>query len=157
MNAEQRKMLQVVLVIVGCFGIYTYTIATSQVYHYCDWTGLLIEERYGHEVTFGFHNGTRNYYCCINVSLLAFDELVATGEIEQLENIQVRCAMCGMLMDWDDSMNVWIYQPEYLCPTTGEPTIVVVCENADEVDLCEGHFLEAYGGEIISNPYVWPS
>lgn len=118
--------------------------------HYCAYTGLLIEERYGHEVTFIFRNATHKYYACINVSLIVFHHMIDNGEIEQLENIQVRCAQCGMLMDYDDPMNVWIYQPEYLCPTTGTPTIVVVCAG-----LCEEHFLNSHGGNIIGNPFVW--
>lgn len=157
MNAEQKKMLQMVFVIFCCFGIYTYTVATAQVYHYCDWTGLLIEDRFGNEVTFTFRNGTRAYYCCINISLLAFELLKSTGNIDQLENVDIRCAMCGMLMDWDDPMIVWIYSTDYLCPTTGDPTIVGVCEDVGDTELCESHFLNSYGGEIIENPYIWPS
>ncbi|MBD3406043.1 MAG: hypothetical protein GF411_07965 [Candidatus Lokiarchaeota archaeon] len=154
MNAEQKRMIQVVLVILGCFSIYTYT-TTLEVYHYCDWTGLRIEERFGHEVSFLFSNGTIKYYACINVSLKALEAIKNSGEIDQLQNVKVRCAMCGMLMDWNDPMNVWVYQPEYLCPTTGEPTVVVLCEDAYGQELCESHFINQYGGSLISNPYEW--
>ncbi|TXT56461.1 MAG: hypothetical protein BAJATHORv1_20050 [Candidatus Thorarchaeota archaeon] len=154
MNAEQKRMIQAVMVILGCFSIYTYTV-NLEVHHYCDWTGLKIEERFGHEVTFSFQNGTIRHYACVNVSLLAFEYFKSTGDINQLENIQIRCAMCGMLMDWNDPMNVWVYEPTYLCPTTGNPTIVVLCEDSHGQDLCESHFLDQYGGQIISNPYEW--
>ncbi len=136
--------------ILGCFGIYTYTVMLP-VYHYCDWTGLRIEERLGNEVSFIFVNGTIRYYACINVSLLAFERLIDTGGIDQLSDIRVRCAQCGMLMDWDDPMIVWICSHEYVCPTTGTPTIVAVCDG-----LCESHFLDRYGGIPISTPYIWP-
>jgi len=155
LNADQRKMLEIALVVLGCFGIYTYTM-TLPVHRYCDWTGLEIVEPMGHEVIFTFANGTTRHYCCINVSLLAFDHIVETGEIDLLENIQVHCAICGMLMDWNDPMVVWIYQPEYLCPTTGTPTVVAVCGDMDNTELCESHFLDMYGGTIISCPYEWP-
>jgi len=154
MNAQQRKMLEIAFVMVGCVGIYAFT-STLQVIHYCDWTGLQIRERLGHEVTFVITNGTRRYYCCVNVSLLAFEHLTETGQTNQLERIQIRCPMCGMLMDWNDQMIVWIYQPDYLCPTTGISTIVGVCRDSLDEEICESHFLEQYGGTIISNPYVW--
>jgi hypothetical protein len=150
MNAEQKRMLQAVFVILGCLGIYTYTL-TLPVYRYCDWTGLKIEERYGHEVSFEFVNGTTTYYACINISLQAFEHVIETEEIDHLSNVQVRCVQCGMLMDWDDPMNVWIYQPEYLCPTTGNPTMIVVCEG-----LCEDHFSDRYDGDVVPNPFEWP-
>ncbi|RDE15628.1 MAG: hypothetical protein C4K48_03360 [Candidatus Thorarchaeota archaeon] len=156
MNSEQRKMVQVFLVISGCLGIYAYTAIFTPTVHYCDYTHLEIQSRIGHEVTFTFHNGTTRHYCCVNVSLLAFQVLVDDEQIESLENVQVRCPMCGMLMDWDDPMIVWAYSTEYLNPTTIEPTIVPLCEDAPEVETCESHFLDEYSGIIISNPYVWP-
>lgn len=155
MNSEQRKMLQVVLVIIGCFGIYAYTAIFTPVVHYCDYTHLEIQNRIGHEVTFIFHNGTTKHYCCINVSLVVFQDLIDANQIDTLENIQVRCPMCGMLMDWDDPMIVWVYSSEYLNPTTNEPTIVPLCEDADEIEMCESHFLDEYGGTVIGNPFVW--
>ena len=154
-NAEQRKMLEVAFVIVGCFGIYAFT-STLQVIHYCDWTGLRIHERLGHEVTLVFVNGTLRYYCCVNISLLAFQHLIDTGQSDRLEGIQVRCAVCGMLMDWNSPMVIWIHQSEYLCPTTGTPTIVAVCKDSASEELCESHFLEQHGGDIMSNPYGGP-
>lgn len=154
MNSEQRKMLEVIFVAVGCISIYAFT-STLQIIHYCDWTGLQIRQRLGHEVTFTLANGTRRYYCCVNVSLLAFQYLVTTGQLNQLERIQIRCPICGMLMDWNDPMIVWVNQPEYLCPTTGTPTIVGVCSDSPDEQLCESHFLEQHGGTIITDPYVW--
>ncbi|NHJ12656.1 MAG: hypothetical protein EAX95_03230 [Candidatus Thorarchaeota archaeon] len=154
MNPEQRRLIEAVLVIIGCFAIYTYTTALP-VNHTCEWTGLIIQDRIGHEVTFTYYNGSIEYYCCVNVSLLAFERLIATGSIAQLANIQVRCPMCGMLMDWDDEMIVWVYSTEYVNPTTLEPTIVPLCENYEQTEMCEGHFLGEYGGSIIDNPYVW--
>ncbi len=150
MNRQQRQMLQVVLVILGCFGIYVYT-ALQPVTHVCAWTGLEIVGRGGHEVVFSFENGSVRYYACINVSVLAFRHLVATHEVDRLVIIKVRCVECGMVMGWDDPMVVWIYQPEYLCPTTSTPTIVAACRG-----LCEQHFLERYGGTVVPCPYVWP-
>lgn len=155
MNAEQRKALQIIAVILGCFGIYTYTAVFTPVIHYCDYTGLQIQNRIGHEVSFIFNNGTTNYYCCVNVSLLVFQDLKDTDLLGNIENIQVRCPMCGMLMDWNDPMIVWVYSTEYLNPTTNEPTIVPLCEDTADTDLCESHFMGEYGGNIISNPYVW--
>ena len=155
MNSEQRKMAQVVLVIFGCFGIYTYTAIFTPTVHYCDYTNLEIQSRIGHEVTFLFHNGTTRHYCCVSISLLAFQVLIDNGQIESLDNVQVRCPMCGMLMDWDDPMIVWAYSAEYLNPTTIEPTIVPLCEDAPEVETCESHFLDKYSGMIVANPYVW--
>lgn len=155
-NKEQHRLLEVVFVIVGCIGIYAFT-STLQVVHYCDWTGLQIRERLGHEVTFTFANGTRRYYCCVNISLLAYQFLGETGKLNQLEDIQIRCPTCGMLMDWNDPMVVWIYQPLYLCPTTGIPTIVGVCKDSPSEELCESHFLEQFGGSIIADPFVWSS
>lgn len=149
-------MIQVVLVILGCFGIYTYTVVFTNVVHYCDWTGEVIQERIGHEVTFHLHNGSSRYYHSVNVSLLAFHHLVETGQVEQLESIQVRCPMCGMLMDWDDPMIVWVYSENYLNPTTYEPTIVPLCGDVDGTDMCQSHFIDLYGGQIIGDPYIWP-
>ena len=156
MNAEQRRLLEIVLVIFGVFGIYTYTIVAVPVHHYCEWTDLEIQERIGHEVTFTYENGTREFYCCVNISLLAFDVLIESGEILQLDTIDVRCPMCGMLMSWDDPMIIWVYSIEYSNPTTNEPTIVPLCENVPSEDLCEGHFMDIYGGVVIESPYVWP-
>jgi hypothetical protein len=156
MNSEQRRLLEVLFVIVGVFGIYTYTTLAVPVIHYCDYTGLEIQERIGHEVTFTFYNGSRTYYCCVNTSLEAFQDLIDTGEISQLEQVDVRCPMCGMLMAWDDPMIVWVYSENYLNPTTNEPTIVPLCEDVPEADLCESHFMEVYGGVILDNPYIWP-
>ncbi len=155
MNAEQQRMVQVVLVIVGCFAIYSYTMSLP-VIHMCDWTGLQIQDRIGHEVTFTYHNGTVNYYCCVNASLLAFQQLIDSDQIDQIVNVQVRCPMCGMLMDWDDSMIVWVYSIEYLNPTTSEPTIVPLCGDVQTTMMCESHFLDTYGGTIITNPFEWP-
>jgi hypothetical protein len=155
MNPEQRKMVQVVLIILGCFGIYAYTTVFTPVIHYCDYTHLEIQNRIGHEVTFTFHNGTIKHYCCVNISLLAFQELKDTNQIGNLEDVQVRCPMCGMLMDWDDSMIVWVYSTEYLNPTTYEPTIVPLCRDAGNIEMCESHFLNEYNGIIIENPFVW--
>ena len=93
MNAEQRKALQIIAVILGCFGIYTYTAVFTPVIHYCDYTGLQIQNRIGHEVSFIFNNGTTNYYCCVNVSLLVFQDLKDTDLLGNIENIQVRCPM----------------------------------------------------------------
>ena len=155
MNAEQRKALQVIIVILCCFGIYTYTAIFTPVIHYCDYTGLEIQDRIGHEVTFEFHNGTRAYYCCVKVSLLAFQELKESGQLDSLETVQVRCPMCGMLMDWNDPMIVWVYSTEYNNPTTNEPTIVPLCEDAPNVDMCESHFLDEYSGTLIINPFIW--
>ena len=93
MNAEQRKAAQIVILIVCCFGIYTYTAVFTQVIHYCDYTGLEIQERIGHEVTFEFHDGTRNYYCGVNVSLLAFQALKDSATIDTVENVLVRCTV----------------------------------------------------------------
>lgn len=156
MNSEQRRLLEVALVIFGVFGIYSYTVIATPVHHYCHWTGLEIQDRIGNEVTFTFYNGTKFYYCCVNVSLLAFNALIQSGEISELQNIEVRCPMCGMLMSWDDPMIVWVYSTSYLNPTTNEPTIVPLCKNANGEVLCQGHFLEKYGGQIIDVPYVWP-
>ena len=156
MNSEQRRMLQVVLVILGCFGIYTYTTILTPVIHYCDYTHLEIQNRIGHEVTFTFHNGTTKHYCCINISLLAFQELINTDQIDGLESVQVRCPMCGMLMDWDDPMIVWVYSEGYVNPTTSEPTIVPLCEDVTDIEMCESHFLNEYGGVVIENPFIWP-
>jgi hypothetical protein len=154
-NAEQRKVLEIAFVIMGVFGIYAYTVVAVPVRHYCDWTGLEIQDRIGHEVTFYFSNGTQRHYCCVNVSLLAFQVIRDSGAIDQLDNIDVRCPMCGMLMDWDDPMIVWVYSEAYLNPTTDEPTIVPLCENIPSEDLCEGHFIDLYGGSIVANPYLW--
>jgi len=148
-------MVKTVLVILGCFGIIVYTF-NLPVHHYCDWTGREIVDPLAHEVTFEFDNGTVRHYCCINVSLLAFEHILQTEGIEHLRNIQVRCVMCGMLMDWNDPMVVWVYQVQYLCPTTGTPTIVAVCRDSDNAALCESHFLELYGGEMIDCPFEWP-
>lgn len=95
MNSEQRKMVQVILVIFGCFGIYAYTAIFIPAVHYCDYTHLEIQSRIGHEVTFTFHNGTMRHYCCVNVSLLAFQVLINDGQIESLDNVQVRCVVCS--------------------------------------------------------------
>jgi len=155
MNAEQRKALQVVAVILGCFSIYTYTAIFSPVIHYCDYTGLQIENRIGHEVSFDSHNGSTNYYCCVNVSLLAFQDLKNDDMLGSLDNVQVRCPMCGMLMDWNAPMIVWVYSVDYLNPTTNQPTIVPLCEDEAGVDLCESHFIDEYGGIVIDNPFIW--
>ncbi|MFW9931382.1 MAG: hypothetical protein ACFFDR_01895 [Candidatus Thorarchaeota archaeon] len=155
MNADQKRLVEVVLVIIGVFSIYSYTTLAVPVHHYCAFTGLEIQDRIGHEVTFTFANGTRAFYCCVNVSLLAFEELKEKGTIELLDEIDVRCPMCGMLMAWDDTMIVWVYSPSYLNPTTNEPTIVPLCEDIENEDLCESHFMDLYGGIIIENPYVW--
>lgn len=155
MNAEQRRLLEIILVIFGVFGIYTYTTLAVPVHHYCDWTGLEIQDRIGHEVTFTFHNGTKTFYCCVNISLQAFEDLKQTGELDQLENVDVRCPMCGMLMAWDDPMIVWVYSEDYNNPTTNEPTIVPLCEDIPAEDLCESHFIDIYGGVILDNPYIW--
>ncbi len=156
MNSEQRRLVEVLFVIVGVFGIYTYTTLAVPVIHYCNYTGLEIQDRIGHEVTFTFYNGSRAYYCCVNVSLLAFQDLIDTDEITQLEQVDVRCPMCGMLMAWDDPMIVWVYSETYLNPTTNEATIVPLCEDVPEADLCESHFMDIYGGVILDNPYIWP-
>lgn len=155
MNTEQRKALQVIAVILCCFGIYTYTAVFTPIIHYCDYTGLQIQNRIGHEVSFNFHNGTTNYYCCVNVSLLAFQDLKDNDLLGALENIQVRCPMCGMLMDWNDPMIVWVYSTEYLNPTTNEPTIVPLCKDSSGVDLCQSHFMDEHGGIVINNPFLW--
>lgn len=155
MNPEQRKAMQIIVVILCCFGIYTYTAIFTPVIHYCDYTHLEIQNRIGHEVTFSFHNGTTKHYCCVNISLIVFQELIDADLIDTLESVQVRCPMCGMLMDWNDPMIVWVYSTEYLNPTTNEPTIVPLCEDAGEIDMCETHFIDEYGGTIIGNPYVW--
>ena len=155
MNSEQRKMVQVLFVIFGVFGIYTYTMLAVPVHHYCDWTGLEIQDRIGHEVTFTFHNGTLLYYCCVNISLLAFQEIVDSDDLDSLVSIDVRCPMCGMLMAWDDPMIIWVYSEDYLNPTTNEPTIVPLCEDVPSEDLCESHFIDLYGGVVVENPYVW--
>lgn len=155
MNPEQRKAMQVIAVILCCFGIYTYTAIFTPVIHYCDYTNLEIQNRIGHEVTFTFYNGSIAYYCSVNISLLAFQDLIDAGQIAFLSNVQVRCPMCGMIMDWDDPMIVWVYSTEYLNPTTNEPTIAPLCEDAGEVEMCETHFINEYGGVIISNPFVW--
>ncbi len=155
MNPEQRKAMQIIAIILCCFGIYTYTAIFTPVIHYCDYTHLEIQNRIGHEVTFSFHNGTIKHYCCVNISLLVFQDLIDADLIDTLEKVQVRCPMCGMLMDWDDPMIVWVYSTEYLNPTTNEPTIVPLCEDVGEIDMCESHFIDEYGGAIIGNPYVW--
>ncbi|MHA2424283.1 MAG: hypothetical protein ACXAEF_05815 [Candidatus Thorarchaeota archaeon] len=155
MNAEQRKLVQVILVIVGVFGIYTYTSVAVPVHHYCNWTGLEIQDRIGHEVTFTFQNGTKSFYCCVNISLLAFESIMDKGDIELLDSLDVRCPQCGMLMAWDDPMIVWVYSQNYNNPTTNEPTIVPLCEDIPAEDLCESHFMDIYGGIVIDNPYVW--
>ena len=142
MNPEQRKALQIIAVILCCFGIYTYTAVFTPVIHYCDYTGLQIQNRIGHEVSFSFHNGTTNYYCSVNVSLLAFQDLKDEDLLSSLENVQVRCP-------------IWVYSTEYLNPTTNEPTIVPLCEDAAGVDLCESHFMDEYGGIVINNPFIW--
>jgi hypothetical protein len=64
--------------------------------------------------------------------------------------------MCGMLMDWDDPMIVWVYSVEYLNPTTYEPTIVPLCRDLTNTEMCESHFLNEYNGTIIENPFIWP-
>lgn len=155
MNSEQRKAMQIILVVLCCFGIYTYTAIVTPVIHYCDYTGLEIQQRIGHEVTFTFENGTVTNYCCVNISLLAFNDFIENGQIDDIENIQVRCPMCGMIMDWDDAMIVWVFSQEYLNPTTNEPTIVPLCEDVVQADMCESHFIDTYGGVIIDNPYIW--
>ena len=155
MNAEQSKAVQVVILIMCCFGIYTYTAVFTQVIHYCDYTGLEIQDRIGHEVAFEFQNGTRDYYCCVNVSLVVFQDLKDSALLDALENVLVRCPMCGMIMDWSDSMIVWAYSTEYLNPTTNEPTIVPLCEDTSATDLCESHFIDDYGGFVINNPFIW--
>lgn len=155
MNPEQRKAMQIIAVILCCFGIYTYTAIFTPVVHYCDYTNLEIQNRIGHEVTFTFQNGSVTNYCCVNISLLAFQDLIDNDQISSLENVQVRCPMCGMIMDWDDSMIIWVYSTEYLNPTTNEPTIVPLCEDAAQVDMCESHFINEYGGVIIDNPFIW--
>jgi hypothetical protein len=155
MNSEQRKAMQIIVVILCCLGIYTYTAVFIPVIHYCDYTNLEIQNRIGHEVTFTFQNGSVTHYCCVNVSLLVFQELIDSNQIGSLENVQVRCPMCGMIMDWDDPMIVWVYSTQYLNPTTNEPTIVPVCEDVGSVEICESHFLDEYGGMIIDNPFVW--
>ena len=155
MNPEQRKMLEVLFVIFGVFGIYTYTTLAVPVHHYCDWTGLEIQDRIGHEVTFTFHNDSRTFYCDVNISLLAFQQLVDTNSLDQLKSVDVRCPMCGMLMAWDDPMIVWVYSETYLSPTTNEPTIVPLCEDIPSEDLCESHFMNIYGGMIVENPFIW--
>ena len=155
MNSEQRKAMQIIAIILCCFGIYTYTAVVTPVIHYCDFTGLEIKQRIGHEVTFTFENGTVTHYCCVNISLLAFEVLIDSGQLDDLENIQVRCPMCGMIMDWNDPMIVWVFSIEYLNPTTNEPTIVPLCEDVEQADMCENHFLDIYGGVIINNPYNW--
>jgi len=155
MNPEQRKAMQIVAVILCCLGIYTYTAIFTPVIHYCDYTNLEIQDRIGHEVTFTFHNGSTTHYCCVNVSLLAFQDMIDSDQINSVENIQVRCPMCGMIMDWDDSMIIWVYSTEYLNPTTNEPTIVPLCGDAATVDMCESHFLDEYGGVIVDNPFEW--
>ncbi|MBS3795892.1 MAG: hypothetical protein KGY80_13395, partial [Candidatus Thorarchaeota archaeon] len=68
MNHQQKQMVQVVLVILGCVAIYTYTI-TLPTTEYCDWTGDLIKDPLGNKVTFAFTNGTERHYCSINISL----------------------------------------------------------------------------------------
>lgn len=156
MNAEQKRLFEVVLVIIGVFSIYSYTTLAVPVHHYCAYTELEIQDRIGHEVTFTFTNGSRNYYCCVSVSALAFNDLIQSGEIELLNQIDVRCPMCGMLMAWDDPMIVWVYSEDYYNPTTNEPTIVPLCEDVETEDLCESHFLDVYGGSVIDNPFVWP-
>lgn len=148
-------MIQVVLVILGCVAIYTYTI-TLPTTDYCDWTGELIRDPLGNEVIFEFSNDTERHYCCINISLLAFEKLKTTGEISLLENIRVHCPICGMKMDWNDPMIVWVYSESYVNPTTETPTIVALCEDAYGEELCESHFLDEYGGVRVDNPYVWP-
>ena len=156
MNAEQKRLVEVILVILGVFSIYSYTTLAVPVHHYCAYTGLEIQDRIGHEVTFTFNNGSKTYYCCVNVSLLAFHDLILSNEIDRLNQIDVRCPMCGMLMAWDDPMIVWVYSKDYNNPTTNEPTIVPLCEDIETEDLCESHFIDVYGGSIIDNPFVWP-
>jgi len=155
MNSEQHKAMQIIVVILCCFGIYTYTAMFTPVINYCDYTDLQIQQRIGHEVTFTFQNGTVTHYCCVNISLLAFQEIIDNEQIDDLDNIQVRCPMCGMIMDWDDPMIVWVFSIEYQNPTTNEPTIVPLCEDVTQADMCESHFIDAYGGVLIENPYVW--
>lgn len=147
--------MQIVIIILCCLGIYTYTAIFTPVIHYCDYTGLEIQGRIGHEVTFVFHNGTIAHYCCVNVSLVVFQILKDTSQIETIKSIQVRCPICGMLMDWNDPMIIWAYSEEYQNPTTHTHTIVPLCEDTPEVDMCESHFLNQYGGLIIDNPFVW--
>lgn len=154
MNREQRRAVQVILVILGCFAIFTYTYAL-EAKRYCDWTGLEIQERLGHEVTFTLTNGSVRHYCCINVSLEALQDMIQRSEEIYIERIQIRCPMCGMLMDSDDPMIVWVYSEEYLNPTTHTATIVGVCEDAGEQAMCESHFIDQYGGTVISSPYVF--
>lgn len=155
MNPEQRKAMEAVAIILCCFGIYAYTAIFTPVIHYCNYTGLEIQGRIGHEVTFRFNNGTVTHYCCVNVSLLVFQVLKDTNQIDRFESLQVRCPICGMLMDWNDPMIVWVYSQEYLNPTTNEPTIVPLCEDVPEADMCQSHFMNQYGGVIIANPFVW--
>ncbi len=156
MNADQRRLIEVVFVIIGVFGIYSYTMLAVPVHHTCAYTGLEIQDRIGNEVTFTFSNGTRLFYCDVNVSLLAFDSLIENDEISHLTEIEVRCPMCGMLMTWDDQMIVWVYSESYLNPTTHESTIVPLCGDTATANLCESHFMDIYGGIILDNPYVWP-
>ncbi len=153
MNSEQRRAVQVILVVLSCFAVFTYTYAL-ETKRYCDWTGLEIQERLGHEVTFTLTNGTIRHYCGVNTSLEALHDMTERNEEMYIERIQVRCPMCGMLMDSDDPMIVWIYSEEYLNPTTHTATIVGVCEDAGDQAMCETHFLDRYGGIVISNPYV---
>ncbi len=155
MNSEQLRMMEAVLIILGCFGIFTYTF-TLPTHVYCDWTGLEIQERLGHEVIFSFENETTRHYCCVNVSLLAFQDLKMSATVGSLVGVSVRCPICGMLMEWNDPMIVWIYSAEYLNPTTHTATIVGVCGDAQTTQLCETHFIDSHGGAVISSPYVWP-
>ncbi len=155
MNTEQRRLLEILLVIFGVFGIYTYTTLAVPVHHYCAWTGPEIQDRIGHEVTFTFRNGTKAFYCCVNISILAFKELKLSGDLDQLGNIDVRCPMCGMLMTWDGPMIIWVFSENYDNPTTNEPTIVPLCEDIPTEDLCESHFIDLYGGVILDSPYIW--
>ncbi len=156
MNSEQYRAMQAVIVIIVCFGIFLYTF-TLERHVYCDWTGLEIKGRLAHETIFIFRNGTRTHYCCINISLLAFEYLRDdTGQIRDLNDIQIHCAMCGMLMGWNDPMVVWVYSTSYLNPTTHTATIVGLCADTQDTELCQSHFISQHGGRIIECPYIWP-
>jgi len=60
-----------------------------------------------------------------------------------------------MIMDWNNPMIVWVFSEEYLNPTTNEPTVVPLCKDIAQADMCESHFMDIYVGVIIENPYVW--
>ena len=89
MNPEQRKAMQIITIILCCFGIYTYTAIFTPVIHYCDYTHLEIQNRIGHEVTFSFHNGTTTHYCCVNISLLAFPDLIDADLLDTLDKMNI--------------------------------------------------------------------